>query len=674
MSKVPMKRIFICGMQEDKNSIIDLLQRKGVVEISENTEEDEDCDLKTDDTMADRIESDRKASVCERALEILENNAPDPEAGLFKSLEGAGSIDLKEYEDRALKNDDYYKTAEKLIALDKKIAEAKADIPKCETKIETLRPWLSFDLPLDFEGTKESAAFIGSVPDKKELSEIYEGLVSGLDDNVGVDVSIISSSDDMTCIFVVCLRKDKAQIEEALKNINFSKAQLSKTVPAQEVKNLEAQIAEDNKFIAACVEEVKAFSSERDDLKFLEDYYSARADKYDALGKLRQTRRTFFLEGYIPTRYAGAITELLQKRFDAIVKVEEPAEDEDVPVELKNGVLTDPMETIVESYSLPGNGEIDPSVITAVFYYIFFGLMLADVGYGLLMVAGTGIVLMKCKNIKPGMKKMMKLFFYCGIATMFWGAMFGSFFGDSVTVIATTFFNRPDIKFPVLWFEPINEPMKELVFAFALGIIHIFTGLTIKLYQCIKAKAYKDAVYDVIFWYMFVGGGIVYLLTMPMITGMLSLGFTLSPTVGTISGAAAIAGCIGVVLTGGRESKNWFKRILKGAYSAYGVSSYLSDVLSYSRLLALGLASSVISTVFNKMGSMLGATWYGALLFLAVFLVGHAMNLAINVLGSYVHTNRLQYVEFYGKFYDGGGRAFTPFKENTKYYKVKEDD
>ena len=173
---------------------------------------------------------------------------------------------------------------------------------------------------------------------------------------------------------------------------------------------------------------------------------------------------------------------------------------------------------------------------------------------------------------------------------------------------------------------------------------------------------------------MFVGGGIVYLLTMPMITGMLSLGFTFGPTVATVSGAMAIAGCIGVVLTGGRESRNWFKRILKGAYSAYGVSSYLSDVLSYSRLLALGLASGVISTVFNKMGSMLGATWYGVLLFIAVFLVGHAMNLAINVLGSYVHTNRLQFVEFYGKFYDGGGRKFTPFRENTKYYKVKEDD
>ena len=674
MSKVPMKRIFICGMQEDRKAILDLLQRKGVVEISENTEEDEDCELKTADTMADRIESDRRASVGERALEILDAVAPDTDGGLFKSFEGASGIDIKEYESRAENADKYYETAQKLIELDKKIAETKADIPKCETKIETLKPWLGFDLPLDYEGTKETAAFIGSVPDKRELAEIYEGITSALDENIGVDVSVITKSDDMTCIFVVCLKKDKEQVEEALKNISFSKAQLSKTVPAAEVRELENRIAEDNKFIEACTEDIKALAAERDNLKFLEDYYRARSDKFEALGKVKQTKRTFFLEGYIPARFGSKLTELLEKRFDAVVKLEDPAEDEDVPVELQNGVLSDPMETVVESYSLPGSGEIDPSKITAVFYYIFFGLMLADVGYGLLMVAGTGIVLMKCKNIKPGMKKMMKLFLYCGIATIFWGAMFGSFFGDAVTVIATTFFNRPDIKFPVLWFEPVNEPMKELVFAFALGIVHIFTGLTIKLYQCIKDGAYKDAIYDVVFWYMFVGGGIVYLLTMPMITGMLGLSFNLGPTVATVSGALAVAGCIGVVLTGGRESKNWFKRILKGAYSAYGVSSYLSDVLSYSRLLALGLASGVISTVFNKMGSMMGATWYGALLFIAVFLVGHAMNLAINVLGSYVHTNRLQFVEFYGKFYDGGGRKFTPFRENTKYYKVKEDE
>ena len=173
---------------------------------------------------------------------------------------------------------------------------------------------------------------------------------------------------------------------------------------------------------------------------------------------------------------------------------------------------------------------------------------------------------------------------------------------------------------------------------------------------------------------MFVGGGIVYLLTMPMVTGMLGLSFTLGSAAASISAAIAIIGAIGVVLTGGRESKNWFKRLLKGAYSAYGITGYLSDILSYSRLLALGLATGVIAQVFNQMGSMLGATWYGALIFIIIFLIGHVLNIGINVLGAYVHTNRLQFVEFFGKFYDGGGRKFEPFSEHTKYFKIKEDN
>ena len=172
---------------------------------------------------------------------------------------------------------------------------------------------------------------------------------------------------------------------------------------------------------------------------------------------------------------------------------------------------------------------------------------------------------------------------------------------------------------------------------------------------------------------MFVGGGIIYILTMPMITGMLGLSFTLNSTIGTISAAAMAIGGVGVVLTGGRESKNWFKRFLKGLYAAYGITGYLSDILSYSRLLALGLATGVIAQVFNQMGSMIGGSWYGAIIFLIIFVVGHTLNLGINVLGAYVHTNRLQFVEFFGKFYEGGGRKFSPFKENTKYYKVKEE-
>ncbi|MDO5141032.1 MAG: V-type ATPase 116kDa subunit family protein, partial [Eubacteriales bacterium] len=311
--------------------------------------------------------------------------------------------------------------------------------------------------------------------------------------------------------------------------------------------------------------------------------------------------------------------------------------------------------------------------IIACFYYILFGLMLSDAGYGLILVIACGYVLLKVKNIKPGMEKMVRLMFFSGISTTFWGFMFGSFFGDAVGVVASTFFNRPDIAFRPLWFNSMEEPIRLLAFAFLIGIIHLFTGLFIKLYQLLKAGQIRDAIYDVVFWMMFVGGAIVYLLSMQMITDMLSLSFILSPAIGKAGGMVAIAGCLGVVLTGGRESKNPIIRLLLGLYGAYGITSWLSDVLSYSRLLALGLATGCIAQVFNKLGTMLGNGILGAVFFIVIFVFGNLLNLAINVLGAYVHTNRLQFVEFFNKFYEGGGREFEPFTENTKYYSVKEE-
>ena len=671
MSKVPMKRVFICGLRKNRKQMLETLQRTGVVEIS--TSKAEDDYLETMDVMPQKAAFDKNAAQADTAVEVLNEYAPDTEGGLLKSLEGPKDMDLQEYNAEAGNSAQYMDAVRRILALQKQIAEDRASIPKCETRIEALKPWMNFDLPLDFSGTKEAAAFVGSLQNEVSLDQVYQGFAEFAPDVDKIDASIISSSDEQTCIFVVCLRQDAEAVDNALKQMNFAKAQLSGMVPREQVDELNKEIAAANADIEKCAEEIKGFAPMREKIKFAADYYRMRADKYAVLSQLEQTRKAFFVEGYVPSRYAEELERKITENYDAVVEITDPSEEDDVPVALQNGVLSDPMETVVESYSLPGKGEIDPSKIVACFYYIFFGMMLSDAGYGLLLVLGCGYVLLKVKNLQPGMKKMMKLFLYSGISTIFWGVMFGSFFGDAVNVIATTFLNRPDIKLQPLWFEPVSEPMRLLVFAFGFGIIHIFTGLFIKLYQLLKAGQVMDAIYDVVFWIMFVGGGIVYALTMPMITGMLNLSFTLNSTIATISAVVAIAGAVGVVLTGGRESKNWAKRLMKGAYSAYGVTSYLSDILSYSRLLALGLATGVIAQVFNKMGSMLGATWYGMLIFLAVFIVGHILNLGINVLGSYVHTNRLQFVEFFGKFYDGGGRPFEPFTENTKYYKVKED-
>ena len=672
MSKVLMKRIFICGPRTQRKNILELLQRMGTVEI--NSDDIRDKAFSTMDVETQRSTFLRAAKQSEEALAILKEYAPDKSEGLLSSLEDARSIEKASYDGQLAHVGDYLETASKIVSINKQIIEDKTAIPKCRTDMESLSAWKDLDIPLDFIGTSKSRVFIGSISEEASASQIYEKLSAAVEDKdiPDIDVDIISTDKTMTAFMVICHADDAAKVENALKQIDFQRAPSSKSVPKEEIKALNDRISNYEADIKKCIDQIAGYAGERENIKFASDYYSMRADKYEVLGNLPQSANAFFISGFTPAASADRIAKKLEA-FDAVVEITDPLPEDEVPCELKNGFLSDPMESVVESYSFPGSGEIDPSKITACFYYIMFGMMLSDAGYGLLLVLGCGFALLKVKNMKPSMKKMMKLLFFSGISTVFWGFMFGSFFGDAVHIIASTFFGRPDIALNPVWFNPQEEPMRLLVVAFLIGIIHLLTGLSVKFYELLRDGQIKDAVYDCVFWYMFVGGGIIYILTMPMITGMLGLSFTLNSTIGTISAAAMAIGGVGVVLTGGRESKNWFKRFLKGLYAAYGITGYLSDILSYSRLLALGLATGVIAQVFNQMGSMIGGSWYGAIIFLIIFVVGHTLNLGINVLGAYVHTNRLQFVEFFGKFYEGGGRKFSPFKENTKYYKVKEE-
>ena len=624
------------------------------------------------DVTSSKTVFERNAAIAEQAIMVLSKYAPE-DKGMLSSFAGRELLSVEEYEANAVNHDETMKKAYRLQDLAKQIGEHSAMIPKLEQQMEALAPWKSFDLPLDFKGTKKSVAFIGSIQEEISLEQITERLGELAPQADTIDVNIVSASKEQTCLFIVCAKKDAEAVEDGLKKLNFVKPPLSSQVPAKRQQQLEEELSKVRAEIAGAEKAIADMAPDREALKFVMDYYTMRAEKYGVLNGLVQSKRVFLITGYVSVETAPRLEKLLQEKYEVVVEFSEPEEKDDVPVILHNNKFAEPVEGVIESYSLPGKGEIDPSMVVATFYYVLFGLMLSDAAYGLIMVAGTAYCLTKFKNMEDGMKKFMKMFMYCGISTAFWGFMFGSFFGDAVNVIATTFFNRPDIRLAPIWFEPVSLPMKMLVFAFVLGIIHLFTGLGIKFYSCVRSGNLADGIYDAIFWYMLVGGGIVYLLTMSMFTDMLGLTFTLPPIAGTVAAVLAVIGLIGIVLTSGRESKSWFKRILKGLYGAYGITSYLSDILSYSRLLALGLATSVISTVFNKMGSMVGGNIAGAIVFILVFLIGHSLNLAINALGAYVHTNRLHYVEFFGKFYEGGGRKFEPFAIHTKYYKVKED-
>ena len=670
MAVMPMQRIGIYALKSRRKPILELIQRRGVVEI--HAEKAEDAVFRQTDTAPAKARFENNTSTLQAALEALDKLEPEKKS-LLAPLEGRTPIPLSRYEETAGAAGKTLRAASRVNALWKKCADDHAEILRLEAQIRMLEPWSRLDVSMRTTGTASTAAFIGSFPAEYTEEALKAEIARGAPEIDGVAVEVLSAGTQQTCAFLLCHASNGAKLEAFLRSIGFTyPADRSKKPPQARMQDLNARIEKLRAEIDGAEAEIRTYAALRGAMQYTIDYFSMRIEKYDVLGRLWQSPHVFVITGYIPAESAPALEKELTEKFEAYVELETPAEDEDVPVKLKNNAFAAPVEGVLESYSMPGRKEIDPSTLMAVFYYFLFGMMLSDAGYGLIMVIGCGIALAKFKNMEESLRKFLKMFLYCGISTVFWGAMFGSFFGDAVTVIGKTFFNI-DIAIPALWFTPLNEPMRLLLFSFLIGVIHLFAGLGAQFYQLARQGLWKDAIFDVVFWYMLVGGGILYLLSMQMFADMVSLGFTLPAAVGTAGAIAAGIGAVGIVLTAGRESRSPFKRLLKGLYGLYGVSGYLSDILSYSRLLALGLATGVIASVFNQMGAMLGNSPAGVAVFVFAFLVGHTLNLGINVLGAYVHTNRLQFVEFFGKFFEGGSRKFNPFSAKTKYFKITEE-
>ncbi len=675
MSVLPMKRMLIIGFRKDRKEMLELLQRRGVVEISTSTPNgisgDDDTVFHKIDMSGSKATFDKNVLLATSALEILDKTVPGAKDGSMFS--GRVKMSLTDFETNTTFRDEIMSMVYDINTLAKTDSEIQADIPKYQTQLETLQPWISFELPLEFSGTKYTNAFIGTLPNQQDRTQILEQINENAPDLIGCDVSVISSDSEQTCVMIICHVNDSDKLEEALRKMSFARPTVSGGVPKEQADYIKSKLESLNNDSKEIAEKIAAYAPKREQLKFIIDYFTLRADKYEIIGELYQTKRVFLINGYLPAGKCDKLEDLLTSRFDCVTEFSEPSESDDVPVLLKNNWYATPVENVVEGYSLPNKHEIDPTFIASIFYYCLFGLMLSDAGYGLIMVLATGIILAKNKdNMEDGSKHFIQMLLGCGIGTLFWGLMFGSFFGDAVNKIATTFFGRPDIAFPVLWFEPVDKPIMMLGFSFIIGLVHIFTGLGVLFYMNIREHKIKDAIYDVVFWYLLLIGCVGLLMSTEMMRSMFSFNVIFPSPVITLFTVMAIIGAIGIVVFGGRESKNPFKRLLKGLYALYGISSYLSDVLSYSRLLALGLATSVISSVFNQMGTMGGSGVVGVIMFIIIFLLGHTLNLLINALGAYVHTNRLEYVEFFGKFYTGGGRKFEPFTEKTKYFKVQE--
>ncbi len=669
MAVLQMQKIHICAGKNKRKQILEYLQRNGRVQIC--PEEASDF-FQRMDTGPGCARFEKRAQTVLQALKILDAYAPEKK-GLLSSFEGKRQISLQDYSAMEANREAVHQKAETILSLSRLIAEEKANVLRLQVQRDTLAPWLMLDVPMNYQGTKTTRALIGTIPQGLSLEEVCAALAKARPELEAYSIEIISTDPEQTCLFAVAPRSRAEALEDALRQNGFSRASLQiSQLPRDYDQALEAQIKASDAQVEEAKAKLSAFGEDRRDLELLYDYYQMRADKYEVLGDLLQSRHAFFLSGFVPTREAQALKDTLAAQFDCVVELAEIPEDEDAPVLLQNNAFSAPTEGVLSSFGLPKKGEMDPTSIMSICYYFLFGLMLSDAAYGLIMTLGCLFLVRRYRNMSPSMKGMLTMFIYCGISTTFWGVMFGSYFGDALTVISQTFFGKT-LSIPPLWMAPLDNPMRMQIFCFLFGIIHLFLGLALKGYMLLRDHQIADFFCDVVLWFVLLLGLMFMLLPSELFRSISQMNFDFPPIVTTIATYAAIVGAVGIVVFAKRSTKNFGVRLALGAYELYGATSWLSDVLSYSRLLALGLATGVIATVINQMGAMVGGGVFGAIVFTLVFILGHTLNLAINVLGAYVHTNRLQFVEFFGKFYEGGGSPFKPFHAATKYIQFKEE-
>lgn len=670
MAVMQMDRICVCALKKDRKRLLEFLQRQGTVEMAKV---DPDELFTSMDTLASRALFEKNIKTVVSALDILNRHAPAP-SSLLGFLNGRKTLSVAESDAFAARSSERLAAAERLNTLEGEIAQAQADILKIEAAEEALVPWLDLPVPLTYQGTARTSAWIGSVQGEYDGAALLRRMTEAVPTLGPVHIEIVRSSKEMTSFYVVSLKRDARGVEDALSALGFTRpSSPSSRVPAAALERLAERKREAQARIDASRAEIKGFEPLRDELRMLEDYLRMRDEKYGVLEQLGQSKHALVLSGYVAHEDAPALEKRLEARFDCAVEFFSTESDGNTPTRLKNRPFAAATETVLENYNLPSRNEIDPSPVMSFFYYLMFGMMLSDAGYGLIMAVMCGILPLLHPNMEESWRRNLRMFFWCGVSTVFWGVLFSSYFGDAIDVISSTFFGHK-VSIPPLWFLPLEQPMRLLMFCLAMGVVHLVTGYVMKARNLARHGQYIDILYDCGFPVGFLAGLLVVLMGSEMFRDMAGFSISLPGWVGQACLLFSGACLLGVVLTAGRESRNWFKRILKGLYAAYNViAGWLSDILSYSRLLALGLATGVIASVFNSLGTMLGANVVGAVVFILVFLIGQALNMGINLLGAYVHSNRLAYVEFFGKFYEGGGRKFHPFGMHTKYYKIEEE-
>lgn len=666
MAKLKMQKLRIAALRKDRKAVLERLQRLGAVEPNSAASDEV---LQHPDTSQQQAQLEDAIKSIELSLGVLEQYVPEKKPFL-SGYRPRRIITGEDYEQVRERSKEILGICSNIAKWHKQIGENEAENIRAQTRIDQLEPWLGLDIPLGFKGTAATKTLIGTMPPLQDSSELLAALAAECPEVDALDVELVGSTNEASCVVVMCMRSQRTEVENALRGMGFARlTDRDKKTPDEICAQLREETAARNEESERLKEKIAESADSRRDMQNLLDSWTMRLEKYQAIEQLSGGENVFILEGWCLAKEYDRVAAEMEK-LGAYCEKAEPQKGDTEPVALKNNAFTEGGAPILEMFSLPSKSDVDPTGLMAFFYYILFGVMLGDAAYGLLIAIATGAVLLFLRPEAP-QRKMMKLFCFSGISAIFWGVLFGSYFGDLPNTIAKTFFGATENVINPVWFDPIGEPMTMFVVSLVIGGIHVLTGLVVGVVASLKNKDVGAAIFDYLAWLTLIISIIGWALL-----SMVELPFAVPPVLSKVFLGILIASVAAILLMNGRSSKNFIVRIMKGAYALYGITSYLSDFMSYSRVLALGLATGVISQVFNRMATMVGGSGnpVAIVLMIIVLIVGHVFNIGISLIGCYVHTCRLQYVEFFGKFYEGGGKAFSPLAANTKYFKFKEEN
>ncbi len=631
-----MKHLRLLGMESEREALLKAMQDMECVEISsiDGSEEALKSGFAKPDDKA--LMSAQEASRAYRtALASLDRFAPEKK-GMFRKRQGVSRAAFFSAE-----SEENARTAAETINKDtRRLGEIESERTKNEALRATLAPWLTVDAPLG-GADGALAVFFGTVglnvtdDALKALADSLDGLLTWQQ---------ASSDRSLRYLLVMCHGSVKERALSALRDLGFSTVSFrGMTGTAKENdKALAENLAALEKERQEIEQRIAGLGGKREALLEASDRAAIALRREEAKSRLVGTDKVFLLEGWLPADRCAEIEKTL-KPFTCAIETREPTEDEypQVPVQLKNNKLTRPLNMVTEMYSLPAYGTLDPNPLMAPFFILFYGIMMADMGYGLLMMIASVIISKKYRP-KGTSGELFSLLGLCGISTFIMGALTGGFFGDFLTQLVAIVSPGTVFALPKL-FDPLDDLTMILIGSMALGMVQIVTGMAISLIEKCKRKKFLDAFFEEITWWIvFIG------------IALLALG----------KGAAVLyVGCALVLLGPIVQGKGWGK--LTGVFgSLYNhVTGYFGDILSYTRLMALMLAGSVIAQVFNMLAAMPG----NVIAFIIISMLGNAMNFGLNLLGCYVHDLRLQCLEFFNKFYVDGGKPFQPMTLDTEY-------